>query len=257
MRNNNIVSTKQHGFVPSRNCMSNLLVCMELWSDLQDGGIPIDIVYTDFAKAFDRVPHQRLLKKMKDIGIIGNTNNWITAFLSERKQRVRIENQCSSWTPVKSGVPQGSVLGPTLFVIFINDLPEVVESMCHLFADDAKVFSSVSSSEDNTRIQGDVDKLTEWARKWQLPFNVDKCKSLHIGKNNRKYIYAMNGRELEQVNEEKDLGILIDNELKFHKHTAAVIKKANSILGMIKNVICLARYNNDPSSFQIFSSTPP
>ena len=92
-------------------------------------------------------------------------------------------------------------------------------SICQLFADDAKIFKSVRSTDDNKKLQDDFDSLTEWSTQWQLPFNVEKCKSLPIGRNNRKHIYEMDGKELDQVKEEKDLGVPIDNELKFHKQT--------------------------------------
>ena len=190
MERNNIFADKQHGFVPLRNCMTNLLTCMESWTDMIEKGQSIDIIYTDFAKAFDKVPHQRLLRKMKDIGIVGNVLNWVRSFLTGRNQRVRVENQFSNSVPVKSGIPQGSVLGPALFVIFINDMPEIVESMCQLFADDAKIFRNASSREDCIKLQNDSDKLTEWSARWQLSFNVEKCKSLHIGKNNSRHRYS-------------------------------------------------------------------
>ena len=239
MERNNLFSKKQHGFVPLRNCMTNLLTCMEKWTDMIEKRLPIDIIYTDFAKAFDRVPHQRLLKKMKNMGIIGKTQSWIQAFLSERSQCVRVANEFSSWTRVKSGIPQGSVLGPTLFVIFINDMPDILENTCQLFADDAKIFRSVRSQEDIRTLQDDLNKLTAWSDKWQLPFNVDKCKSLHIGKNNRQHVYEMNGQQLEQIEEQRDLGVLVDNELKFHKQTAAAVKKANAVLGLVKKSFAL------------------
>ena len=236
MERNNIFADKQHGFVPLRNCMTNLLTCMESWTDLIEKGQSIDIIYTDFANAFDNVPHQRLLRKMKDIGIVGNVLNWVRSFLTGRNQRVRVENEFSNSVPVKSGIPQGSVLGPTLFVIFINDMPEIVVSMCQLFADDAKIFRNVSSREDCIKLQNDLDKLTEWSARWQLPFNVEKCKSLHRGKNNSRHRYVMDIQELEQVREEKDLGVLVDDELKFHRQTAAAVKKANVVLGMFDEV---------------------
>ena len=161
MERNNLFSQIQHGFVPLRNCMTNLLICMENWTSMLENGYPIDVIYTEFAKAFDRVPHQRLLQKIKDMGIIGSTVNWIRSFLSNRIQCVRVEQDFSSWSPVKSGIPQGSVLGPILFVIFINDMPDTIDSMCQLFADDAKIFRSIRSVNDNGVLQNDLDKLSE------------------------------------------------------------------------------------------------
>ena len=166
-------------------------------------------------------------------------NHWtklqgIKAFLTDRSQRVRVEQEFSSWSQVKSGIPQGSVLGPILFVIFINDMSAVVESFCQLFADNAKIFNSICSSEDNRKLQCDLDKLSDWAEKWQLYFNTDKCKSFHIGRTNKRQVYQMNGNSLDQVMEEKDLGVIIDHELKFHQQTAASVKKTNHVLGLIK-----------------------
>ena len=142
-----------------------------------------------------------------------------------------MKNKFSSWTLVISGNPQGSVLGPTLFYLFINDLPDVCSSMCHLFADDAKMSRNVSSAEETNELQDDLNRLMEWAEIWQLSFNLEKCKSLHIG----KHVYKMKGKTLKQVVGEKDLGLNIDNELKFHTQTTAAIKKkANTVLGVIK-----------------------
>ena len=143
MTYNNLFSKKQHGFVPKKNCMTNLLICIEMWTQLLEDGEAVDVIYTDFSKAFDSVPHLRLLQKMTGLGITGSTLAWVEAFLSHRMQRVHVEGSYSSWTNVISGIPQGSVLGPILFVIFINDMPVTVESTCQLFADDAKLFSNV------------------------------------------------------------------------------------------------------------------
>ena len=241
MVKNNLFSKYQHGFVPLLNCITNLLLCTENWINIMESGDTVDVIYTDFAKAFDSVPHQRLLRKLKSSGIIGNTLAWIMAFLSDREQCVRIEEEYSSWINVKSGIPQGSVLGPILFVIFINDMPEVVDSFIQLFADDAKVFDSVNLRDENSgkRLQSDIDARTDWSKKWQLPFNVSKCKVLHIGNCNPYKRYKMKGKKLEHINEEKDLGVIIDNELKFHKQTAAAVKKANSSLGIIKKSFAL------------------
>jgi hypothetical protein len=135
----------------------------------------MDIAYLDFAKAFDKVPHQRLLKKIRGYGIQGRVYSWIEDFLTDRQQLVNINGQSSNWAPVTSGIPQGSVLGPVLFVIFINDMPQVVDSHIQMFADDAKLFSKVDNDEDIATFQTDLNSLAEWAKKWQLQFNVNKC----------------------------------------------------------------------------------
>ena len=142
-----------------------------------EDGDGVDVIYTDFSKAFDSVPHRRLLKKMKDLGIRGNTLKWVEAFLSNRLQKVRVDGECSEWKEMISGIPQGSVLGPILFVLFINDMPEAVESLCLLFADDAKLFRNVNLRDEVSHklLQRDIEKLAEWSEKWQLPFNTGKC----------------------------------------------------------------------------------
>ena len=176
---------------------------------------------------------------MKDLGITGDILAWVESFLSGRKQCVQVDGERSSWKNVKSGIPQGSVLGPILFVIFINDMPEVVDSMCQLFADDAKVFRSMDTKEEICCLQMDIDKLHAWSEKWQLLFNVKKCKCLHIGHNNTCHKYKMNGNKLDHVDEEKDLGVLIDDQLKFHRQTASAVKKANRVLGLVKKTFAV------------------
>ena len=236
MVSNNLFSDSQHGFVPMRDCMTNLLTCIEKWSEYLEHGESVDVIYTDFAKAFDSVPHQRLLLKIRHLGICGNVLGWIRAFLSNRYQCVRVDDDYSGWKPVRSGIPQGSVLGPILFVIFINDMPKMVKNLCQLFADDAKLFCSVNlrDEEKNKSLQKDINALEAWSHKWQLPFNVEKCKCLHIGNINPCWRYKMSGRYLKDVKEEKDLGVLVDQELKFHRQTAAAVKKASSSLGLVK-----------------------
>ena len=245
MERNNKFSVSQHGFVPLGDCSTNLLVCVEKWIEILESNDCVDVLYTDFSKAFDSVPHQRLLRKLKKNGVTGKLLAWIAAFLNNRHQQVRVDDEFSTWKRVKSGIPQGSVLGPILFVIFINDMPDVVESICQLFADDAKIFDTVNLRNPNSgdRLQRDIDSVSKWSDKWQLPFNVTKCKVLHIGNTNPCRRYKMNGQYLEDVEEEKDLGVLVDNELKFHKQVAAVVKNANSKLGLIKK--SFARLDED------------
>ena len=170
--------------------------------------------------------HKHLLYKMEKYGITGGVLNWVRAFLSDRKQRVNVRGVPSEWFSVTSGVPQGSVLGPILFLIFINDLPLEIVSPLSLFADDSKVFSRIVA-EKNRRIgteggreilQRDLDRIREWAEKWKMEFNVGKCKIMHLGKKNPKHSYTMGGVELEKTSEERDLGVLVDDRLEFDRH---------------------------------------
>ena len=127
MSENNLFSNEQHGFLPKRNCVSQLLETLEIWCQLLEEGKCIDVIYTDFSKAFDSVPHIRLIKKLESYGINGNLLKWIRSFLTNRKQRVRVKSSMSKWSHVKSGVPQGSVLGPILFVVYINNMPSEIK----------------------------------------------------------------------------------------------------------------------------------
>ena len=135
---NGLINDNQHGFVPGRSCITQLLVVLDHWTDILDDHGALDAIYLDFAKAFDKVPHERLLLKVENHGIKGNALKWIRDFLSNRQQRVVINGTHSAWAPVTSGIPQGSVLGPLLFVIFVNDMPDVMKSFLCMFADDAK-----------------------------------------------------------------------------------------------------------------------
>ena len=142
-------------------------------------------MYFDFKKAFDSVPHQRLLLKLKSYGIEGHLVEWITAFLTDRKQRVVVNESYSCWSDVTSGIPQGSSLDPILFSLYINDLPASVHNQVLMFADDTKLFSRIHRSNsacDISNMQRDIDSLVLWSKKWQLLFNISKCKFLHLGR---------------------------------------------------------------------------
>ena len=147
MIKNDLFSPRQHGFVPLRNCTTNLLMCIENWTECLENGLPVVVICTDFANALNRVPHKRLLKKLENIGIVGNTLNWVKSFLSNRTQCVRVGNEYSPWSAVKSGTTRLHHR-PILFVIFINDMHGVVKSIYQIFADDAKIYSCIQSPED-------------------------------------------------------------------------------------------------------------
>ena len=138
-------------------------------------------------KAFDSIPHARLINKLKALGITGDVLGWIKSFLKNRKQKVAMEGEMSSWTDVKSGIPQGSFLGPILFVVFITDMPNNVLSTCNMFADDAKAYREVNKAEVHVALQLDLDRLNEWSKRWKFPFNETKCKCMHFGSRNPKF----------------------------------------------------------------------
>lgn len=143
----------------------------------------------------------------------------------------------SSWSQVTSGIPQGSVLGPTLFTIFVNDMPRQVESSVKLFADDTKLYSRVPVGREGA-LQSDIDSLVRWAEKWLLPFNSGKCKVMHLGYHNPGHAYVLNGTLIEATSEEKDLGVIIDDQLKFHGQASVAVSKASQILSVVKRSFC-------------------
>ena len=231
---NSLLIKDQHGFITGKSCLTNLLHTMEDLLYHFDNGEVIDEIFLDFAKAFDKVPHQRLLFKLKKYGITGTLLTWIESFLTSRKQAVRIKNSVSGIGKVTSGVPQGSVLGPILFLIFINDLPLNITSTAKLFADDTKLYRIIRSINDADMLQQDLNTLVEWCKEWKMVFNITKCHVLHISKKNPQYLYHMDGRLLACSLDTKDLGVTVSNDLKPHSHINNIVKKANQTLGMIK-----------------------
>ena len=162
---------------------------------------------------------------------------------------MKVKDCLSQWADVTSGVPQGSVLGPILFLIYVNDMPSEIRNVCKLFADDAKLFCPVTK--EPSTLQSDRESYT-WSERWQLPFNVGKCKILHIGKNNPKHNYSMSGRILEKIETQNDLGVLMDTEIKFHQQTSSAIKRANQILGLIKKTSAAKNEENISVLYKTF-----
>ena len=196
------------------SCLTNLLEFYNYVFSNYDDRVPTDIIYLDFQKAFDTVPHKRLLIKLKAHGIRDQLCSWIGNWLANRKQRVVLNGEASDWLHVSSGVPQGSVLGPLLFLIYINDLDCDLNSKISKFADDTKIGGNALTTGDCEVIQNDLDNLGKWSDKWLLKFNKEKCKVMHVGFNNRKHNYELQSQRLIKVEEEKDLGVIVKSDLK-------------------------------------------
>ena len=237
MIKNDLLSTKQFGFCQGRSCVTQLLNTINKWMKCLDNNTPVDAIYLDFAKAFDTVPHKRLITKLEGYGVKGSVLNWIKDFLSNRTQYVSVNGECSTSMPVSSGVPQGSVLGPVLFVYFINDMPTVTEEDMNLFADDAKAFKEILTKQDHNDLQTCINALVQWSIKWGMGFNGCKCKVMHQGKNNPRYPYTISDgiktHNLEETVCEKDLGVYVDNALSFEDHVNLTVKKARRSAGML------------------------
>ena len=238
---NSLLSDVQYGFCKKRSTVSQLLVTINEWLSYIDKKIPVDAAYLDFRKAFDSVPHQRLLSKLHGYGIRGKTYDWISSFLSERHQYVNINNNLSNRVPVTSGVPQGSVLGPVLFIYYINDLPDAVKCLLKLFADDSKAYMPILTASQHQILQESINNLVHWSDKWLIKFNSDKCKILHLGSNNPKHNYYIKNNNIHTILKEtileRDLGVNIDPNLTFDKHITNIIKSARKMSGLLLRTI--------------------
>lgn len=232
---NNLINPSQHGFMSKRSVLTNLLEFFETITSKVDEGQPVDVIYLDYSKAFDKVPHRRLIKKMEAHGIKGNLLNWIQQWLSNRRQRVVIKGNKSDWLSVLSGVPQGSCLGPLAFIIFINDLDEATINITAMnkFADDSKAAHTINCTGDHAELQNTLESLCEWANKWGMEFNEKKCKVVHFGRSNPNLEYSMNGIKLETSSGEKDLGVHMDQSLKPSKQCREAARKAQVSLNSI------------------------
>ena len=221
------ICPEQHGFVHGKSCLSNLLEtlqdvinCVEL-----DDFDSADILYFDFQKAFDQVSHHKLLIKMKNLGIDRKSISIIKDFLQGRTMKVKVGDTFSLSKEVLSGVIQGSVIGPLLFIIFVNDLPNCIYSLCKLFADDLKLIVSPTNFSVTSL---DLQSLVAWQDAWCLYFNLDKCKVLHIGKNNPMMEYSLDTGVINPVDHEKDLGVNFSKKFNFISHIESCVAKAKS-----------------------------
>ena len=203
-----------------------------------------DLIIMDFAKAFDKVPHRRLLHKLEYYGIRGSTHKWINSWLSGRTQQVVLDGQASDPVPVLSGVPQGSVLGPVLFLLFINDLPDNIRSSVRLFADDCVLYRNIHSLQDCLTLQEDLTSLGQWEADWQMKFNKAKCHSMRVTRHQHHkqilFDYSLHNQTLENVQSAKYLGITITDNMDWGQHVSEISSKATKTLGFLRRNLAFA-----------------
>jgi hypothetical protein len=236
----NLIHPSQYGFTRGKSCASQLLRYVDLVSEALNDGDLVDSIYFDFQKAFDSVSHVRLLQKLKQFGFHPLTDAWISAFLSGRTQRVVFRGSFSPPVPVISGVPQGSVMGPFLFLLYVNDMDDSVCSRLLKFADDLKLFQRLPRSDPlhaSQLLQNDIDALSSWSAANALHFNASKCTAMHFGRNNPGFAYSIESNPLVACTQIKDLGVIISCDLKWAEHCRTVAVKANQVLGMIRRNI--------------------
>ena len=186
----NILAPCQFGFRSAHSCESQLLTVTDDLSKALNNKLQVDVGILDLSKAFDKVPHRRLLSKIESYGITGKVLNWLESFLSNRSQQVIVNGSFSSPCDVISGVPQGSVLGPTLFLLYINDITEGINSQMKLFADDCLIYRVIHNTEDHQALQRDLTTLSKWADKWQMAFNISKCKIMQVSNHHSKSLFS-------------------------------------------------------------------
>ena len=231
-----VLTDFQHGFRGGHSCESQLLVTLGDLLYWRDRKVQVDVAVLDFAKAFDTVPHQSLLGKLEHYGIDGPLHGWIKAFLTGRTQCVLVDGVKSDFVPVNSGVPQGTVLGPLLFLLHINDLPQSVSSSVRLFADDCLLYKTIRSFDDTLALQRDLHALELWGSRWGMRFNVKKCNILRISSSKKPITvrYTLGGEILQEVDQAKYLGITITSELGWSEHVDSISNRANSTLGFLR-----------------------
>ena len=233
---NGIFYALQHGFRDRRSCETQLLeFVQDVVTNMQDG-LQTDVCVLDFSKAFDKVGHRRLVRKLEWYGIGGSVNRWIADFLRNRTQSVLVDGLSSSKVPVLSGVPQGSVLGPCLFLYYINDIAEQLTSTTRLFADDTMIYMAVKGESDADLLQRDLDRLSEWEDKWMMEFHPGKCEVISITRKRNPQIhgYTIHGHQLRHVSCVKYLGLTVSADLRWNRHVDKVVAKSSNTLNFLR-----------------------
>lgn len=239
------LSPNQHAYVKGRSTTTNLLEFVNAANSTLSDGLQIDAIYTDFSKAFDKVNHAVLLNKLNKIGIHSSLLNWISSYLQGRYQYVKLSDCISELFLVTSGVPQGSHIGPLLFILFIDDIVWILKySKCLIYADDIKLFTRISCVNDMLNFQRDLNSLSNWCVQNRMTLNVSKCKQVSFYRNRPRVIsqYHLMNERLEILTEIRDLGVLFSRNLSFNGHIDMIVAKAYSMLGFVKR--CCRDFNN-------------
>ena len=233
---NSSISIRQFGFLRKHSTLHQLLIFLNATFKSLNTKSQMDVAYLDFKKAFDTVPHNELLLKLWSFGFTGNVWKSLRAYLINRVQCVSINNSQSALLPVLSGVPQGSILGPMLFLVFVNDLPKAAATS--LFADDAKCAHSITTVSDCLSLQQDLNNLVTWSTSWSLLFNEQKCSILRFcsPRHTIPFVCNLNGKSVVVKDSHRDLGVIISTDLQWSAHYCYIMSRAYKVLYLLRRV---------------------
>ena len=236
LQKHNLLIDNQHGFRSGYSCQSQLISLTEDLLHAMDNHHQIDLILLDFTKAFDKVPHRRLLTKLSYYGIRDHIHAWIETWLTQRSQQVVIDGESSYVASVKSGVPQGTVLGPLMFLIYVNDIAVNILSPLRLFADDCLLYRVIKSKADASHLQLDLDYLSQWAQSWQMKFNLNKCTVIRCTRSRSpaSHDYTLQGHLLETKTQSSYLGLTFHNTLTWSFHINNIVNRASKILNFLR-----------------------
>lgn len=228
-----VIPKNQYGFRVGRSTETLMLSTLDDWTKSLDDNTDVDVVFFDFSKAFDKVPFKELIFKLQIFGIHPRIVKWVKNFITNRSFQVKVNDKFSRTYSITSGVPQGGVLSPILFIIYTSDLPVLVERRgvkCKMFADDIKVYKNITSEEDHLALQCAVSDVADWSDRWKLPISAQKTRVFHLGNSNSvKHIYSLGGCNLLSENSLRDLGFILDKKLSFSEHCETIAKKAERV----------------------------
>ena len=254
----NLLPDEQYGFRRERSIETQMLDALENWSRETSNGRPVDVVYFDYAKAFDRVSHPKLIHRLSSLGVSTNCLSWINNYLTGRSFQVRVRTSLSSSYPVVSGVPQGSVLGPLLFLIYTAELPSLVQNhgiICKMYADDLKLYRGFKSKVSRVVMQDAIDTVADWSKVWQLPIATHKCVVLHLGKGNNRdntVFYTLDGVAIQARENVRDLGFIIDRNLTFSAHCSMIARKARTVAHLVLRALRSNKAETLLKSYRIY-----